>query len=375
MRFGARLPTRPSPPRLASPTTTQRRKGNGPVSEEKQHPAGKPASPKTNAGTASDPVVLSLGETLIDLIASDGATSLKEASTFQARPGGAPANVAVALARLSDPSAFAGVVGADPFGERLHDSLIAERVDVSRLRSTPQAETTLAFAWKDARGDGHFRLLRGADTLLDDNDIEAAAIQDTLAIVVGSVALAGEPSRAAITSATLRAAQAKVPVCFDVNVRPSLWPNLHVVRDACLPILRHATLVKMSLDDARFLFTTIDPATIVDEVWSLRSPRPDDARLSVVLTDGAQGCWYASPSADEPVRHVPAFPVEAVEPTGAGDAFTAALISRLIAGHWGPLEDADVRYAAAAGAFATTRPGAWDGLPTLAELNRFISEQ
>ena len=79
-----------------------------------------------------------------------------------------------------------------------------------------------------------------------------------------------------------------------------------------------------------------------------------------------------------PVRRptfVPAFRVEAVEPTGAGDAFTAAIIARSLASGWAPLTVEDVRYAAAAGALATTRPGAWDGLPNRAQLDAFLARQ
>ena len=298
-------------------------------------------------------LVLSLGETLIDLIVTDGAGRLEDAVSFVGRPGGAPANVTVALARLGVASAFGGVVGDDPFGRR--------------LRATPEAATTLAFAWKDARGDGHFWLLRGADTLLSVADVEAAGIERLAALVVGSVALAGEPSRSAVGRAVELAAAAGVPVCFDVNLRPTLWPDLGVARDACAPIMARATLLKLSLDDARHLGVGDEPVAVVERL------RADGAgtRL-VVLTDGDRGAWYAA-TADAPVRHVPAFAVAAVEPTGAGDAFTAGLLSRLLASGWAPPTDEDVRYAAAAGALATTRPGAMDGLPTVGELEAFLT--
>ena len=100
--------------------------------------------------------MLSVGEILIDFIVSDGAGTLDRAETFIARSGGAPANVAVALARLGLLSAFCGVVGDDPFGSRLGVQLSAEGVDTSRLRLSAEVATTLAFAWKDERGDGHF---------------------------------------------------------------------------------------------------------------------------------------------------------------------------------------------------------------------------
>lgn len=326
------------------------------------------ATDTMSASTSSPRPVLSLGEALIDLIAADGAPRLEEASSFVARPGGAPANVAVALARLGVPAAFAGVVGDDPFGRRLRGTLAAEGVDISRVRATADAETTLAFAWKDERGDGHFRLLRGADALLSRADVEQAGIQGLSAVVVGSVALAAEPSGFAVKWAAALAVHRCVPVWFDVNIRPTLWPDLSVARDACQPILERARYIKLSLDDARALFD--QDAAPVATVERLRS---GPELPTVVLTDGARGCWYASGQSDAPVRHVPAFPVEAVEPTGAGDAFTAALLSRLLPKGWTAPDDADVRFAAAAGALATTRPGALDGLPTRAELDRFLA--
>lgn len=321
------------------------------------------------------PSVLSLGEPLIDLIATDRAASLEEAAAFVARPGGAPANVTVALARLGVASAFCGVVGDDPFGRRLRVGLAAEGVDVSRLRTTTEA-TTLAFAWKDARNDGHFWLLRGADTRLSGADVDAAGIDRVACLVVGSVALAAEPSRSAVTNAVALAVAAGVPVCFDVNLRPTLWPDLDVARDACAPILERAILLKLSLDDARTLFGgEVEPVAVVDRLRGLpRVAAPETvATPLVVLTDGERGCWYAPVGSKAPVRHLPAFRVAAVEPTGAGDAFTAALLARLIANGWAPAAEADVRFAAAAGALATTRAGAWEGLPTAAELDAFLA--
>ena len=122
--------------------------------------------PMAEARQAGNGPVLAIGEVLIDFIVDDAATSLESAQSFVARSGGAPANVAVALSRLGVASAFCGVAGMDPFGARLTTELAAEGVDTSRLRRAPGAATTLAFAWKDQRGDGHFWLLRGADVLL-----------------------------------------------------------------------------------------------------------------------------------------------------------------------------------------------------------------
>ena len=308
--------------------------------------------------------VLCLGEALIDIIATERVNSLEDANSFVARNGGAPANVAVALSRLDVPSAFCGAVGDDAFGRRIIDGLDQEHVDTSRM-SRRETATTIAFAWKDERGDGQFWLLRNADSTLTPQEVDAVGIADAAAIVVGSVALAADPSRSAIHHAVHLATAAKVPVCFDVNLRPTLWRDLGAARTACLPVQRSATLLKLSLDDARGLFDGLDdPEEIVRRLdQSASSP-------IIVITDGERGCWYRT--AANGVRFVPAIQVSAVEPTGAGDAFMAALIRRLGQRGWSAPADADIRYAAAAGALATLRPGAWDGLPRTAELDDFV---
>ncbi|MBA3451063.1 MAG: hypothetical protein H0T18_07620 [Chloroflexia bacterium] len=305
-----------------------------------------------------------MGEILIDFIVADGTSSLDAAETFVARCGGAPANAAVALARLEVPSAFCGIAGNDPFASRLRTALAGEHVDTSRLRQTGVKATTLAFAWKDLRGDGHFWLLRGADTLLTAGDVKNAGIRDLVALVVGSVSLAEQPSRSAIETAVAMAYESNVPVVFDVNLRPTLWARLADAVPVCATIAAQSFLVKLSLDDARGLFgTNTSPPDAIAHTLAF-GPR------AVVLTDGDRGCWFADRESES--GFVPAFVVDAIEPTGAGDAFTAALIARLIESSWASPTRDDVRYAAAAGALATTRSGAWDGLPNRTQLDAFL---
>jgi fructokinase len=309
--------------------------------------------------------VLSIGEILIDFIVADGATSLAAAESFVARGGGAPANVTVALARMGIDSAFCGVVGGDPFGTRLRDELIAQGVDTSRLRESDAEATTLAYAWKDAGGDGHFWLLRGADRQLSPEDVESAGIAGFAAIVVGSVALSAQPSRSAIERAVQIARQSGVAVVFDVNLRPSLWADLSKAGPACELVARQSDVVKLSLDDAGGLFGGgISPEKVFELILEL-------GPAATVLTDGERGCWFASKS-DGAVTHVPAFAVAAIEPTGAGDAFTAALVARALSSGWAAPTIDDARYAAAAGALATTRHGAWEGLPSRKQLDAFL---
>ncbi len=306
--------------------------------------------------------VLCIGECLIDLISEGG--DLLTAERFAIREGGAPMNVAVALARLGVPSGFCGVAGADPFGARIRTLLEREGVDTGTLRVTDEADTSLALAWRDERGDGAFRILRMADRLLSPEDVEQARIPSDTAIVVGSVSLAASPSRQAIERSLAIAAEHRIPVVIDVNVRPALWPDRVALREACEPLFATATVVKMSLDDARELWGSETHEDAIDVL------RTRSSRLNVI-TDGERGIAVHDRATDT-VEHVPVFPVRAVDPTGAGDAFTAALISRLISKGWGSPAPEDLAFAMAAGAITTTEHGALSALPTVQAIESFL---
>ena len=161
--------------------------------------------------------------------------------------------------------------------------------------------------------------------------------------------------------------EADVPVCFDVNLRPTVWSDPADAVGLCESVASNSTIVKLSLDDAFGLFGSgVDSEAVCARILALGAP-------TVVLTDGARGCWFANATTDE-IHFIPAYRVEAVEPTGAGDAFAAAIIARAIASGWKPLQREDVLFASAAGALATTKRGAWDGLPTPDQLEAFLAQ-
>lgn len=307
--------------------------------------------------------VLAIGECLIDLIADDQ-KDLPQADRLAIREGGAPANVAVALARLGVPVRLGAVVGHDPFGLRLRDALAGEGVDVSAMRLTREAATSLALAWTNDRGDGEFQLLRLADRLFSDHDADAARPGEASALVAGSVMLSDTGARRGALAALALAQANNVSVVFDVNLRPTLWPTLAQVRMVIEPFLREAFLIKVSLDDARGVWGDETPEAAIERLSAYPA-------ITAVVTDGRRGVWYRNEH--ERTRHLPVIDVDVVEPTGAGDAFTAALTSRLLDRGWTSPDDDDVRFAMAAGALATTKAGAWPGLPTRAEIEAFLA--
>ena len=178
------------------------------------------------------------------------------------------------------------------------------------------------------------------------------------------------PSASSLPLLLSAAASGHTPWYTSARTLPaSLWPDASTARAACAPILERATLLKLSLDDAAFLFESgIEPEQALERAAS------SGARYTV-LTDGARGAWFKSPGGDDIDTFVPSFAVDAIEPTGAGDSFNAAIISCLIAQDWRALRRDNVRFAAAAGALATTRRGAIEALPVRNEIEVFLASR
>ncbi|MDI3338929.1 MAG: carbohydrate kinase [Sphaerobacter sp.] len=298
--------------------------------------------------------VLCLGEILIDLIGQPaGPADAVEA--FIPRVGGAPANVAVALARLGIPAAFLGAVAdGDPFAPVLTARLAAEGVDTRWVVAVPDGQTRVAIVTGPAgRRDFAFYGHPPADTCLTPEHVGRALAQGAAALYLSSLPLTAEPACTAALEAVAAARRAGIPVCFDPNPRPQQWGRATAGRGHCLAVLRAADVVKVSRHDLAVL--GIDEG----DYRTLTA----GARLRV-LTDGAAGCTFWL---DGVRGHQPAFPVASVDETGAGDAFMAALIARGVRSGF-RYRAADVRFAAAAGALTTTRLGAIDALPTPAEI-------
>lgn len=302
--------------------------------------------------------VIAIGECLVDLIAPAG-SDLVSGESLIIREGGAPANVAVGLARLGVPVQIRSVLGEDAFGQRLKSRLADEGVDVSHIRIAEGTPTTIALAWSDEHGDGHFYLHRHADRLLSPADME---IHGAEALVIGSVAMTARPSTDAILTAIRVAGEQSIPLVFDVNVRPGQMA-MNELRMRVNAGLGASTVIKLSLDDARHLWgaTTLDAAA--DALEKFDPP-------VAIITDGSRGALMRVGQTRIPQD---VFAVDAIEPTGAGDAFTAGFISRMIERRWQGADAGDLRFAMASGALATTHPGAMDGLPTREEVLEFLN--
>ena len=315
--------------------------------------------------------VICLGELLIDFVPTVTPTSLVDAPAFKKAPGGAPANVAVGLARLGVSSAFMGKVGDDPFGHFLADTLAAAGVDVGTLRFTAQARTALAFVSLRADGEREFMFYRhpSADMLLTPDDIDEGVLQAAKALHFGSISLIGEPSRSATLHAIAIARAAGGLISCDPNLRLALWPDRAAARAGLLLAIGQAQLIKISDDELRFLTGSDDPSAARRELWH-------DGLELMVVTLGSAGSVYFTRDHEGVVV---GFSVTAVDATGAGDGFVAGLLHGVIADRGVTGDPARLRdlcsFANAVGALTTTERGAIPALPTRDRVEALLARQ
>jgi len=310
-----------------------------------------------------------LGEVVSDIYRGEEISAVELG--FVARPGGAPANVAVAARRLGSEAAFVGSVGEDLFGDFILRALDSEGVDTSAVgRQNPPTRTSLAFVEIGADGDREFTFYRSnpaADELLSPGDVAEDMVSGASFVNFGSIPLIREPVRSATHRIAELARKLDVPVAFDVNFREHLWESAEAAREAVDPLLELSTIVKLGDDELSPLLGTND----VDEAAGMLL----DRGVSLVLVSkGPEGAFYA---AREFSGEVPAFDVgEIVDATGAGDAFLAAALVHLSDK---PLEEGRVHEATlmgcAAGTLACTDYGAMRALPTKEELKQFMKSE
>ncbi|WP_305857602.1 carbohydrate kinase family protein [Balneatrix alpica] len=306
------------------------------------------------------------GEVLIDFLTigqqQEASLRLPE---YRQYPGGAPANAAVAVAKLGGQAGMIGQVGADQFGQFLRASLAANGVDTSRLLEHPQALTPLAFVLLDASGERSFEFYRrdSADLLFAQQDWQTEWFAQPGMLHLCSNTLTEAGIRAVSMYGVQLAKQAGWLVSVDVNLRANLWPQHQLDIPAILALCAQADVLKVSRDELDALGGEALIAT-----W-----RQAGARL-ILVTDGGQPLHYYSQGA-QGVLAAPA--VKAVDTTAAGDSFSGAVLyglSRCLPTNpalWQQQAELEalLAFALACGAHTVTRPGAIPALPCFADVS------
>lgn len=312
---------------------------------------------------------VALGELLIDL--TQNGKSPQGNPILEANPGGAPCNVLALLRKLGHTAAFIGKVGRDGFGVQLHRALEETGIDARGLRWDDTVPTTLACVHTLPGGDRDFSFYRspGADMTLNPRELDGDLIQSCRLFHFGTLSMTDEPVRSATCRAIGLAEQAGALRSFDPNLRPPLWKSLEEAREQVLFGLAHCDILKISDNEIQWLTDQED--FDAGAAWiSTRFPR---IRL-LLLTMGPEGS--RAYQGDRRVE-VPAFRVNAIETTGAGDTFFAGVLHHVL--RWG-LRDYTreeltemLRFANAAAGIITTRKGALRVMPGPEEIHHFMN--
>ena len=308
--------------------------------------------------------IITLGEALIDLPSTQSGVSLTDAPGFAKVPAGAPANVAVAAAKLGLQTAFLSKVGDDSFGEAIIQTFAKLGVDTTRVLKDKAARTGLAFVsvQPDGGRDFLFYFDPARDLALRPDELDFDWLDTARVLHYGSISLIAEPSRSATLTAAGHLIQNRRAVCsYDPNLRPWLWPDAKTMRAGVMLGFTVADILKISVEELLFLLP--EAAEEADAVQTLFG---EYANLKLIaVTEGALGSRGYTRNGG--FADAPGFSVQFADPTGAGDAYMAGLLAYLLS--LGPnanavLEDFDlhlsqaIRYANACGALATTTLGA-----------------
>ena len=307
--------------------------------------------------------ITAVGEILIDLTQSG--VNEQGIPRFDANPGGAPANLAVAASRLGASTAFIGKVGKDGFGDSLRGCLAENGVDVSGMVVDPVQHTTLAVVSLDPSGERHFSFYRdpSADVNLSAEEITAEQLKNTRFLHFGSVSLTAEPARSATLYAARTARELGATVSYDPNYRASLWPDEKIAVERMLEPLSLVDVLKVSDEELPLLTGRSDletgTALLAEKGISL-----------ILVTLGPKGAFYRFRGQ---TGLVPGVPCKVGDTNGAGDTFFGAALSQLA-----KLDSLDaltlpeleriIALANKAASITTSRHGAIPAMPTLEEV-------
>ncbi|ARK29474.1 aminoimidazole riboside kinase [Halalkalibacter krulwichiae] len=310
--------------------------------------------------------IICLGEALIDFIPLD-----KENITYQKSPGGAPANVAVGLAKLGAKTSFLGKVGEDVLGHFLKETLDGHGVDTNELFMTNQVRTGVVFVTLDQSGERNFSFYidPSADRFLTKDELNPAMFTENRILHFGSISMISEPSKSATKAAVQLAKENGLIVSYDPNLRLSLWPSVEQAKETITSMVTEADVVKISEEELEFLTGETELDKGINKLASYHIP-------VLLVTHGGEGSYL---HVNNQTIHVPAMKVETVDTTGAGDAFVSGIlynlnecdekIENLTIDSWKEI----VKFASVSGALAASTRGAMTALPTLEEVKKYLS--
>jgi len=324
--------------------------------------------------------IVCFGEALIDMHA-EPLPAVSQPRHFVQYAGGAPANVAVAIAKLGGHVWFAGMLGKDMFGDFLYESLHQLGVMTDAIVRTNQAKTALAFVALDIDGERHFSFYRppAADLLFRPKHFHARCFVDAAAFYLCSNSLTDKGIATSAHKGIQFAREAGATIVMDMNFRPNLWPQKTDPLPILWETLEQADLVKLSREELNYLAQYYGGGK--PGINKVRQRLLEKNTQLLIITDGPNPVdWYTRYESGQLSAN---FPVQVCDTTGAGDAFVGGLlfyidfINGLGAAHFAMFcEDNEkitkaIRFATLGGALAVTRKGSFTAMPSRTEVEQF----
>ncbi|MGB2869216.1 MAG: carbohydrate kinase [Bacteroidota bacterium] len=316
--------------------------------------------------------VTSVGEAFVDLVSMTAADNLAKAESFVKVAGGAPANVAVGVAKMGLRSAFVGKIGDDSFGHFVKAELKRLGVEVRGLVSDGVCRTRLAFVSVSSNGERDFEFWERhpADQELQYSDVAMDLVLNSAIVNIGSFLLLNDPARSVAFRVAREAGRKGCEICFDPNARLSLWPSEKAAVKQFRQMVSMSSIVRMNDSEAKLLtgFRNVEKAAD-----SLRALGPN----LVFITLAERGCFAAN---DQWQGLVPGFNVNVVDTTGCGDGFLVGILTGIRKSGKKPVDltGTDLRNICrlgnAVGALTSRKRGAIAALPELKEVKSFLGD-
>lgn len=266
--------------------------------------------------------VICIGELLIDFIPVEKGIKLKDVLSFKRAAGGAPANVACAVAKLGGKSAMISQIGFDAFGEHILETLNKFGVDTDYVFKTDKANTGLAFVSLSADGNRDFSFYRNpsADLFLSENQIKESMFDDCSILHFCSVDLVNYPVKKAHIKAIETAKKKGLIVSFDPNIRLPLWNSENECKSAVNEFIPYADIIKISDDELEFITGFTSPKDAAEYLFK-------KGCKIFLYTKGSKGSELFTKN-----YHIkkPVINVNVIDATGAGDSFIGAFLYKLV---------------------------------------------
>jgi fructokinase len=262
--------------------------------------------------------VICFGELLIDFTSLEPGKPLWQVERFAKNVGGAPANVAIGLHFHNVPALLWSKVGKDSFGQYLIAKIREFGLPGEGILQDEQYPTKLAFVGLNNAGERYFEFhnIESAERFIRLEDLNLAFLETARVFHFGGVALFGNRTYKTTLELLRLAKEKHCLVSFDPNIRIDLMANPAILLERFRWVLSFVDILKLSEDDWAQFFSNQSPPDLLNKGISL-----------VIITEGAKGARLITRQHEV---FTPSETVPVLDTTGAGDAFTAAFLAKLV---------------------------------------------